>query len=139
MADIWSREKRSAVMARIRGITAPERHLRAMLVQQRVKGFRVGAKVGKAKPDLVFPDDKVAVFVDGCFWHGCPRCYVQPKTSVSYWKSKVATNIRRDNRQRQALRRAGWRVLRIWECQLEQNPSGQVLRLIQLLNTAKRK
>jgi DNA mismatch endonuclease (patch repair protein) len=139
MTDIWSREKRSAVMARIRGITAPERRLRALLVQQRVRGFRVGAKVGNAKPDLVFPNDKVAVFVDGCFWHGCPRCYVRPKTRVSYWSSKIANNMRRDSRQRRALRRSGWHVVRVWECQLEQNPSGQIERILKFLDSSSRR
>lgn len=134
MTDIWSPEKRSAVMAKIRGITAPERRLRATLASRGIRGFKVGTRIGRITPDLIFPREKIAVFVDGCFWHGCPRCYVRPKTRVQYWKSKITINMRRDNRQRRALRRAGWRVIRIWECQFENDASSQIDRILRLLN-----
>lgn len=133
MVDIWTPEKRSAVMARIRGITLPERRIRAKLVQHGTRGFKVNAKVGKITPDLIFPKERIAIFVDGCFWHGCPHCYVQPKTNVAYWAAKVQTNMRRDGRQRSSLRRAGWRVIRIWECQLEKHPEQQINRILRLL------
>ncbi len=134
MTDIWTPQKRSAVMANIRGITAPERSLRARLVQRGVSGFKVSVKIGKITPDLIFPQKKVAVFVDGCFWHGCPTCYVQPKTDTKYWSTKLAKNIARDKRQRHALRRAGWHVMRIWECQLEQKPNQQIDKLTRFLS-----
>lgn len=133
MADIWSKEKRSAVMANIRGVTAPERHIRAVLAQRGIKGFQLETKILGIKPDIVFADKKIAVFIDGCFWHGCPRCYVQPKTHTVYWSNKVKMNIRRDHRQRHNLRQAGWHVIRIWECRLEQNPIKQVNRILRLL------
>lgn len=135
MTDIWSPDKRSAVMANIRGITAPERGLRARLVQSGVRGFRVGSKIGKITPDLIFPSKKVAVFVDGCFWHGCPKCYVRPKTATKYWTKKLLKNIERDKRQRSVLRREGWQVIRIWECELERNPAKQIKRISNLLKT----
>jgi len=133
MTDIWTPEKRSAVMSKIRGITAPEKHLRARLVQLGIGGFKIGAKIGKITPDLIFPAQKIAVFVDGCFWHGCPRCYVRPKTHVKYWSAKIDMNIKRDKHQRRALQRNGWKIFRIWECQLEENPSRQLTKLVKLL------
>ena len=72
-------------------------------------------------PDFVFPKSKVAVFVDGCFWHGCPRCYRAPQSSKDYWSAKIVRNMRRDKIVNRQLTRAGWKVIRVKECQLK-NP-----------------
>jgi len=72
------------------------------------------------KPDLVFPGRHICVFVHGCFWHGCPKCKDGrriPQSNQSYWRSKIAANKQRDESCRRELRRAGWRVLVIWECE----------------------
>ena len=75
---------------------------------RRPTGFRV-------RPDFVFRPARLAVFVDGCFWHGCPQHGTQPKGNAAFWKVKFARNQARDRRVNRALRRAGWHVLRIWE------------------------
>jgi len=145
MADVFSRHKRSAVMALIRsrgnartevalvrvlralGITGWRRH-----VQIRVPniGMRRGGSdakssaqraVGwlKVRPDFVFRGRRVAVFVDGCFWHGCPRHATRPKQNGAFWREKLEGNRNRDRRVNRALRRAGWRVVRIWEHEMK--------------------
>ena len=70
------------------------------------------------RPDFVFALEKVVIFVDGCFWHRCPRHHRCPVTNKSYWKEKIARNVERDRLVRVALRRSGWRVLQIWEHEL---------------------
>ena len=69
----------------------------------------------QVRPDFVFPKLRLAVFVDGCFWHGCPRHGSQPKGNGAFWRKKLAANVARDRRVNRALRRSGWKVLRIWE------------------------
>jgi len=71
------------------------------------------------KPDFVFPKKQLAVFVDGCFWHGCPRCYRLPEDNRPYWRKKVRGNRERDRRNSRLLRRSGWKVLRLWEHSLK--------------------
>ena len=72
----------------------------------------------RVRPDFVFPKLKLAVFVDGCFWHGCPKHATRPKNHRAFWDKKFAVNKRRDALVTRALRSAGWQVWRIWECQL---------------------
>jgi DNA mismatch endonuclease, patch repair protein len=108
--------QRSAIMraVRSRGNKDTELVLVMLLRSHRVTGWR---RHGRAlgRPDFIFPAQKVAVFVDGCFWHGCVYHCRMPKTNRSYWKKKIAGNQKRDRHVCAALRRAGWRVLRIWE------------------------
>lgn len=70
-------------------------------------------------PDFVFKELKVAVFVDGCFWHGCPKCRRLPKSNVVFWKNKIQRNLERDKIVSSTLKRQGWKVIRIWECDLQ--------------------
>ena len=85
-------------------------------------GLRVESEKGtlksvafKVRPDFVFRELRVAVFVDGCFWHGCPKCYIRPGQNRKFWDAKHAGNKERDRKVNRALKAAGWRVLRIWE------------------------
>jgi len=119
VADTLTREERSERMSRVRsrGNRATELRLVALMRLNRVKGWRRGAPL-PGRPDFIFPAAKVAVFVDGCFWHRCPRHTRTPKTHVAFWKSKLARNAQRDREVGRALRAAGWKVLRIWECAL---------------------
>ena len=71
-------------------------------------------------PDFAFDSNRLAIFIDGCFWHGCPRCYRRPSSSQTYWDSKVRRNIKRDTRVARLLRSQGWSVIRIWEHALSQ-------------------
>ena len=70
-------------------------------------------------PDFIFPDSKVAIFIDGCFWHGCPKCGHIPKTNASYWAAKIARNQNRDKKYSKELRSQGFTVIRTWECALK--------------------
>lgn len=86
------------------------------------------------KPDFVFASKRLVLFVDGCFWHGCPRHKRIPKSRVRFWENKLARNQIRDRLVNQTLRRLGWRVIRIWECQLQKNPLNCLKRIQQVLN-----
>lgn len=131
MPDIFTKAKRSAVMAgiRSRGNKATELRMIALFRAHGITGWRRGVALF-GKPDFVFGAAKVAVFVDGCFWHGCPRHARTPKTRVAFWKAKLARNAQRDREVRSALRRRGWRVLRIWEHELARKNETQLLRRI---------
>jgi DNA mismatch endonuclease (patch repair protein) len=97
--------------------TTPERLIRQLVHAQGLR-YRVAAKPLpglRRTADLVFRPTKVAVFIDGCYWHGCPDHYVPPKTNPGYWSDKVARNIARDRDTDQRLAEAGWTVLRFWE------------------------
>ena len=119
MADIFTKAKRSAVMAciRSRGNKATELRMIALFRAHGITGWRRGVALF-GKPDFVFRRERVAVFVDGCFWHGCPRHATQPKTRAAFWAAKFSRNAERDREVTRTLRRAGWRVVRVWECAL---------------------
>lgn len=85
------------------------------------------------KPDFIFLTKKVAVFVDGCFWHGCPKCYRRPHSRQEYWDAKVLYNLSRDRRNRARLRRMGWRVLRVWEHEITVSPASACEKIKALL------
>ena len=88
------------------------------------------------KPDFAFPNKHVAVFVDGCFWHGCPKHIRFPHSHRAYWRNKIAMNIRRDKRVRYRLRMQGWRVIRFWDHQL--GDTAAVMRRLRLALSAPR-
>jgi DNA mismatch endonuclease (patch repair protein) len=101
-----------------RNVKSTELALRVRLAAAGICGWRMYVKNLSGTPDFMFAASKVAVFVHGCFWHGCPRCYRRPHSRQMYWDAKVARNRNRDRRVTRTLRESGWRVLRIWECQL---------------------
>lgn len=110
---------RSALMSRVGGKnTKPEIAVRKLI---RILGhrFRLHVRGLPGTPDIVFPAQKKAIFVHGCFWHRHPKCVrtTWPKTRSSYWAAKFDANVKRDRRNRSALRRAGWQVLVVWECE----------------------
>src|SRR3989304_3415944 len=110
-------------MRRVKGRdTTPELILRRLLRAAGGKGYRLNRKDLPGRPDLVISRDRIAVFVDGCFWHGCPRCYRRPSSNRSYWDAKVKRNMRRDRVQREQLRRLGWKVIRLWEHEVAKQP-----------------
>jgi len=97
--------------------TLPEARLRSALHRAGLR-FRKNARPIasiRCRPDVVFPRDRVAVFVDGCFWHGCPQHFRPPRTNAPYWDAKIARNMERDERNDEELSRAGWKVIRVWE------------------------
>jgi DNA mismatch endonuclease (patch repair protein) len=127
---------RSALMSRIRGSRNATTELRflALLRLSRIKGWRRNLPL-RGKPDFAFPKPKLAVFIDGCFWHGhnCGR-NLTPKRNAEAWKAKIIGNKARDAIVRRELERKGWKVIRIWECTLAKKPSHCVKRVSRILN-----
>ena len=121
--------KRSALMSRIRGKeTGPERVLRKALWAAGLR-YRLQYKTPGGRVDISFPGKKVAVFVDGCFWHGCPDHYVKPRSREEFWAKKLKANFERDRRQTRALVEGGWIVLRFWEHEVMTRPESVVERI----------
>ena len=111
--------QRSRLMARVRRAgTAPELMLRKELHKAGLRYRLDGGRGLPGTPDLVFRASKVAIFVDGCFWHGCPKHGTRPKTNTSFWTAKISRNRERDRQVGQELRSQGWRVFRFCERQL---------------------
>jgi DNA mismatch endonuclease (patch repair protein) len=120
VADVYSAEKRSAVMRSVKGRgTSPELAVRRLIWSLGVR-YRLNRKDLPGKPDIVLAGRRLAIFVHGCFWHGhdCPRGARVPKTNRPYWTGKVAANRARDLAARAALEATGWRVEAVWECQM---------------------
>ena len=126
MTDWMSREQRSRNMASIRsrGNTTTEAAFANLLRQANVSGWRRHLPL-PGKPDFAFHRNRVAVFIDGCFWHGCPDCYRLPEDNRPYWQEKVRRNRFRDRMASRELRRKGWKVLRVWEHQLKDQKSSR--------------
>jgi DNA mismatch endonuclease (patch repair protein) len=121
MSDVHSKEVRSYNMSQIKGKnTKPEILVRKFLHS---KGFRFRLHDSKlpGKPDIILPKYKTVIFVHGCFWHGHTNCkyFVIPKTRTQWWLKKINGNIVNDKKKSSLLKRAGWKVIHIWECQLK--------------------
>ena len=119
--DIFTKAKRSEVMAAVRpkGNRSTELRLAKALRRHGLKGWRRHQKIylgdHTTRPDFIFPLKRVAIFVDGCFFHCCPLHGTKPASRRAYWLPKLAANRRRDRRISVRLRRNGWKVIRIWE------------------------
>ena len=124
--------KRSRNMRAIRsqGGRSTELRFRAVLMRRRVRGWRMGPSEILGTPDFYFDRLRIAVFVDGCFWHCCPTCGHVPKTNLDYWTRKLSRNRKRDRLVTARLRRAGVHVLRYWECELYKRPQAAVDKLM---------
>ena len=144
MADVFSKAKRSEVMSRIRsrGNAATELALAKLLRRNKINGWRRHLLVQspksnvqsfKVRPDFVFRRARLAVFVDGCFWHGCPKHGTQPKGNAAFWRKKISRNQTRDKLVNRTLRSAKWRVIRIWECTLQKRPDSCPQRIRRIL------
>jgi DNA mismatch endonuclease, patch repair protein len=138
MADIVSKAKRSEIMSKIRsrGNKRTELAMVNLLRANKITGWRRHYPIF-GKPDFAFPKQKVAIFVDGCFWHRCPKCYVEPKSNKEFWRTKVQRNRRRDARVARCLRKNNWIVLRVWEHQLTYADGAKITkRVLHVLRTA---
>lgn len=134
MADIFTKEKRSWVMSRIRSKnTKPEMKLRRELFSRGLR-YRIHYKKIPGTPDIAFPGRKVAVFCHGCFWHGHAGCARTPKSNTDYWVPKLAANRERDWRKRQELELRGWKVVVVWECEIRKSVRGAANRVERALN-----
>lgn len=132
MADVFSIEKRSEIMSRIksRGNLATEVKLVGIFRRNSIVGWR--RHVGLfGSPDFVFRKARVVVFIDGCFWHGCADHGSIPKSNRLFWRSKIRRNQERDELVVKTLRKQGWRVLRIWQHELRRENELLVVRRVQ--------
>ncbi len=137
--DRLSPERRSWNMSRIKSRdTAPEIRVRSLLHQMGYR-FRINVHELPGTPDIVLKKYKTAVLIHGCFWHrhpGCPRAYT-PKSRIAFWSEKFSKNVARDDIKNRALRRLGWRVIVLWECEIEERPDRVVRRLRSRLGAAR--
>jgi DNA mismatch endonuclease (patch repair protein) len=135
--DVFSKKKRSEVMAAIKGHGNKSTELAFIVAARKygLHGWARGAKGLPGKPDFIFKRSKLAVFIDGCFWHGCPRCNRRKRfhSNKAYWKQKISGNRARDRRKSRQLREMGWRVRRIWEHQLADSPVTAIARISKAL------
>lgn len=113
-------EKRSRTMSAIHGKhnRTTEQRLRMALIRKGIHGWRLHKKELPGNPDFFFAEKKIAIFVDGCYWHGCPKCGHIPKTRTAFWEAKIRRNQERDKMKRLELKKSGIRSLRIWEHEL---------------------
>jgi DNA mismatch endonuclease (patch repair protein) len=130
MPDVFTKAKRSEVMSRIRGRGNKDTELALMKLfrQHGITGWQRNQKVF-GKPDFLFRRNRLAVFVDGCFWHGCPKHCKIPAGNRAFWKKKFAANKARDRLVTRILRQQGWTVIRIWEHNLTRTPHRVIARI----------
>lgn len=119
--DVHTKQQRSYNMSRIKGSgTKPEIRFRKYIWKQGIRGYRVKSVV-RGKPDLYFPKNKVAVFIDGCFWHKCPQCFREPQSNKDFWSEKINKNMQRDLQVNKLLHKQNIREIRFWEHEVKQH------------------
>ena len=102
--------------------TKPEIAFRKALWTEGIRGYRLNWKKAPGSPDIAFPGRKIAIFINGCYWHRCPKCGLPlPKTNTQFWKEKFERNIARDKKKNRELLDLGWNVLVLWECDIKNN------------------
>ena len=130
MADVFTKEKRSEIMSKIRsGNTKPEMIVRRHLHKN---GFRyaIHSKKLPGSPDIVLVSRKIAIFINGCFWHGHKDCFYSklPISNADFWRNKISTNVLRDAKNHKLIRGLGYKVLTVWQCQLKGKVRDRTLR-----------
>lgn len=135
MTDIFSKSKRSEIMRAIKpkGNKTTEVKLISIFKQKAIKGWRRNYSL-LGSPDFVFHKEKLAVFIDGCFWHGHDCRNTKPKDNAEYWRQKINKNKTRDKIVAKTLEGKKWKVVRIWECELEKNVLPRKLNFIRPAN-----
>jgi DNA mismatch endonuclease (patch repair protein) len=128
MTDVFDKETRSAVMSKVRSKSNKSTELRLIEIfgEQGIKGWRRNYPV-KGHPDFVFQKKRIAVFVDGCFWHGHDCRNTRPKNNSEYWANKRKRNMVHDKEVTAMFESRGWTVLRIWECELKNKNRGALI------------
>lgn len=134
MADVFTKEKRSEVMGKIRSAnTKPELIVRRYLFATGFR-YRLHDKKLAGKPDIVLPKYKTVINIHGCFWHGHRKINCKdsrlPKSNLEYWKNKIASNQQRDFNNGKFLRKSGWNLITVWSCQLDANKKSDTLKAI---------
>lgn len=140
MADVFTKKKRSEIMSRILSKdTKLERDfLKQLSLISHATGYRYRKHYTKlpGKPDVAFPSKKIAVFIDGCFWHGCSLHSRTPLSNSDYWKRKIAKNRARDRQVTKVCKKSGWQVIRLWEHAVKKRPAHAVEKIMKALEKA---
>ena len=131
MTDVFTKRNRSELMSRVRGRgnKATELAVLALFRRHKIAGWRRHRAIF-GNPDFIFPQAKLAIFVDGCFWHACSKHGTQPASNRAFWKRKLTRNKSRDRLVNRTLRARGWSVLRIWQHELTRKNESRLLRRI---------
>jgi len=134
MTDNMSKASRSYNMSQIRasGNATTELKMIQLMRCSGIKGWRRNQYV-LGKPDFIFWEKHIAIFIDGCFWHGCRRCFIKPGSNVEYWDQKIKRNRKRDRKVTNCLTKDGWTVIRFWEHSLKR-PKWVISKLHSALN-----
>lgn len=135
-APVPSDDRTSRLMSSIKAKnTKPELFVRKALWERNIRGYRLHWKKAAGKPDLAFPKRKLAIFVHGCFWHRCPHCSPPlPKSHSIFWQEKFDKNVERDIKKLDLLRKDGWQVIVLWECEIKKDVSKSVMKIQELID-----
>ncbi|TJX14887.1 DNA mismatch endonuclease Vsr [Tissierella creatinini] len=139
MADVFSKDKRSEIMAKIRGKdTKIEMVVRKWIFAHGFR-YRKNDKRFPGTPDIVLPKYKTVIFINGCFWHGHEHCKLShmPKSNVEYWEHKISRNIENDIKNQEDIKMMGWNFIIVWECQLKENTEEVLENLIEKIEENK--
>lgn len=122
-------------MAKIRSVgnKSTEMALISLMRQNKITGWKRHSKTAAGRPDFIFPKQKLVVFADGCFWHGCKKHCIMPKSNQTYWELKIARNKLRDSAVNRLYRAKSWNIIRIWEHEIRNNPDRKLLKLWSIL------
>jgi len=131
--------KTSELFSKIHGKnTKPELFIRKALWRNKLRGYRLWPNLVPGRPDICFTKYKIAIFVNGCFWHRCPKCNPPfPKTHEDFWREKFAKNVARDHIKNELLEEQGWKVFTVWECEIKNYPEQTLRRLIDAITQEK--
>ena len=138
MSDVT---KNKSMQGNRRCDTKPELKVRQLLREAGFPGYRLQWKKVPGRPDIAYPGRKIAIFVNGCFWHRCPECNLPlPKSNQEFWEEKFKRNVERDKRKIDELKALGWSVFVIWECQLEERNGNNAIEyaVVSLTGTKRR-
>jgi len=136
-SPIPSSEIVSRVMSANKGKdTGPELAFRRALWSKGMRGYRLHMRTIPGSPDIAYRKRKIAIFINGCFWHRCPKCNLPlPKSNTEYWKDKFERNVLRDERKTNDLRALGWKVITIWECEITEDLQDAISRVEKALES----
>jgi DNA mismatch endonuclease (patch repair protein) len=133
MTDVLTREQRSYNMSRIKARdTKPEIKLGSLLSKRGIRGYKTHYHL-PGTPDIVFVKKRLAVFIDGCFWHKCPKCFKKPATRTHFWMKKIKGNVLRDKEVNKRLKKDRWKVLRFWEHEIRKSPEKALSKIVKCL------
>ena len=131
MPDTFSKKTRSRIMSKI----GSNKTVAELILKKALSGrhFTYQPKKIYGNPDFASKKKRIAIFVDGCFWHKCPKCYTVPKSNKEYWLPKIKRNVGRDKKINKLLKKDGWKIIRIWEHEIKKNPGLGVNKIIKKL------